>query len=69
MPKFKPVDMVANKWGIYEKAEPLPSYKEQEVEEHMEDVLWEDQGVQWSTLIYWILVISFQLIKSNDLRG
>ena len=59
--------MVRNQGGVEHQAEPLPSYEEQEVEEHVQDVFWEHQGVQGGTLIYGILVISFQLIKCDDL--
>ena len=59
--------MVRNQGGVEHQAEPLPGYQEHEVEEHVQDVLGEHQGVQGGTLIYGILVISFQLIKSDDL--
>ena len=35
----------------------------------MEEVLGQHQRVQTGALIYRVLVVSFQLIKSNDLQG
>ena len=62
-----PVNVVGDQWSVEEDREPLPGYQEHEVEEHVQDVLGEHQGVQGGTLIYGILVISFQLIKCDDL--
>ena len=60
--------MVGDKRSIESDAEPLPGEEEEDVEENMEDVLRQYQRVQTGALVYRILVVSFQLIKSNDLQ-
>ena len=60
--------MVGDKRSIESDAEPLPGEEEEDVEENMEDVLRQHQRVQTGALVYRILVVSFQLIKSNDLQ-
>ena len=60
--------MVGDKRSIESDAEPLPGKEEEDVEENMEDVLRQHQRVQTGALVYRILVVSFQLIKSNDLQ-
>jgi len=62
------VHMIGNQRRIKNQAEPLPSHQEHNVEEHVKDVLREDQGVQRSTLIYGVLVVGFQLIKCDDMK-
>ena len=61
--------MISDKRSIESDAEPLPRKKEEDVEENVEDVLGQHQGVQTGALVYRVLVVSFQLIKSNDLQG
>ena len=65
---LQPVDMIGDKRSIESDAEPLPRKKEEDVEENVEDVLGQHQGVQTGALVYRVLVVSFQLIKSNDLQ-
>ena len=60
--------MIGHQRSIEKDAEPLPCNEEEEVEENMEDVFREYQRVQTGALVYRILVVSFQLIKSNDLQ-
>ena len=60
--------MIGHQRSIESDAEPLPGKEEEDVEENMEDVLRQYQRVQTGALVYWILVVSFQLIKSNDLQ-
>ena len=64
----QPVDMISDKRSIESDAEPLSRKKEEDVEENVEDVLGQHQGVQTGALVYRILVVGFQLIKSNDLQ-
>ena len=65
---IQPVDMIGHQRSIEKDAEPLPCNEEEEVEENMEDVFREHQRVQTGALVNRILVVSFQLIKSNDLQ-
>ena len=65
---LQPVDMIGDKWSIESDAEPLPGKEEEEVEQDMEEVLGQHRRVQTGALVYRVLVVSFQLIKSNDLQ-
>ena len=65
---LQPVDMIGHQGSIESDAEPLPGKEEEDVEENMEDVLRQHQRVETGALVYRILVVSFQLIKSNDLQ-
>ena len=60
--------MVGNQRSIEGDTEPLPGAEEEEVEQDVEDVLGKHQRVQTGALVYRILVVSFQLIKCNDLE-
>ena len=64
----QPVDMISDKRSIESDAEPLPRKEEEDIEENVEDVLGQHQGVQTGALVYRVLVVSFQLIKSYDLQ-
>ena len=64
----QPVDMIGDKRSIESDAEPLPGKEEEEVEQNVEEVLGQHQRVQAGALVYRVLVVSFQLIKSNDLQ-
>ena len=48
--------------------EPLPRHQEEDVEEDVQDVLWEHQGVQAGTLVNRILVICLQLVECDNLE-
>ena len=60
--------MVGNKRSIESDAEPLPRKEEEDVEQNMEEILGQHQGVQTGALVYRILVVGLQLIKSDDLQ-
>ena len=64
-----PVNVVPNEGQVEGQAEELSGDEEQKVEEDVHDVLGQDQGVQAVALVYRILVVSLQLVKSNDLQG
>ena len=60
--------MVSNEGNVEENGEPFPSKQEENVDEDVEEVLWEHQWVQAVTLVNWVLVISLQFIKRNNLK-
>ena len=49
--------MVSNEGDVEENGEPFPSKQEENVDEDVEEVLWEHQWVQAVTLVNWVLVI------------
>lgn len=59
------MDVVGDEGGVEEDAEPLASDQEEKVEEDVENVLWQHQGIEGGALVYRILVVSFQLIEGN----
>ena len=63
-----PVDMVGDKRSIESDAEPLPRKEEEDVEQNMEEILGQHQRVETGALVYRILVVGLQLIKSDDLQ-
>ena len=60
--------MVSNERNVEEYGEPFPSKQEENVDEDVEEVLWEHQWVEAVTLVNWVLVISLQFIKRNNLK-
>ena len=64
-PVHVPVNMVGDQRSVEEDREPLPGYQEQKVESDVQDVLWQDEGIERCALINRILVVSFQLIKGD----
>ena len=62
------MDVISDEWSVENETKPLPGQQEEEVEQAVEDVLRQHQRVQTGALVYRILVVSFQLIKSNDLQ-
>ena len=60
--------MISNEWNVEEDGEPFPSKQEENVDEDVEEVLWEHQWVQAVTLVNWVLVIGLQFIKRNNLN-
>ena len=51
--------MIGHEGGVEGDTEPLPRDQEQEVEDEMEDVFRQYQGVQTGALVYRVLVVSF----------
>ena len=49
--------MVSNEGYVEENCEPFPSKEEENVDEDVEEILWEHQWVQAVTLVNWVLVI------------
>ena len=60
--------MVSNEGYVEENGEPFPSKEEENVDEDVEEILWEHQWVQAVTLVNWVLIISLQFIKRNNLK-
>ena len=60
--------MVGNERSIDENGDPLPSKQEEKVDEDMETILRQHQGIQTVALVNGVLVVSLQLIKSYDLK-
>ena len=63
-----PIDMIGNEGDVEEEGEPLPGKQEQNVDQHVQSVLGENQRVQAGALVYGVLVVSLQLIESNYLE-
>ena len=49
--------MVSNEWYVQKNCEPLPSKKEEKIDEDVKDILGKDQWIQAITLVDWVLVI------------
>ena len=60
--------MIGHQGSIESDAEPLPRKEEEDVEQNMEEILGQHQGVKTGALVYRILVVGLQLIKSDDLQ-
>ena len=60
--------MVANQWNVQEQREEFAGDKKQDIEKSVENVLRQNQWIQRITLINGIFVISFKLVKSDDLK-
>ena len=60
--------MVGYERSVKRNTEPLPRHQEEDVEEDVQDVLWEHQGVEARALVDRILVICLQLVKGNYLN-
>ena len=63
-----PIDMIGNEGDVEEEGEPLPGKQEQNVDQHVQSVLGENQRVQAGALVYGVLVVSLQLVESNYLE-
>ena len=62
------MNVVSYEGEVEEYGEPLPGAEEQNIDQNMEDILRQHQGVQTVALINRVLVVSFQLIESNNLK-
>ena len=51
--------MVSYEWKVEEYCEPLPSKEEQNIDQHMENILGQHKRVQTVALINGVLVIGF----------
>ena len=61
--------MICNERSVDEESEPLPGEEEEEVDEEVETILRQNQGVQTVALINRVLVVSLQFIKSYDVEN
>ena len=61
--------MIGKKRNIQQQGKPFPSEEEENVEEDMQEVLRENERVQTGALVNRVLVVSLQLIKSNNLKS
>lgn len=62
------MNVISNQRHVEEEGEPLPSKQEQKIEEHVKNVLGQNQRVQAVALVDGVLVVGLQFIKSNDLK-
>ena len=60
--------MISYERSIQKNGEPLASKEKEDVDKNVKNVLRQNQRIQTRTLIYRILVISFQFIKCNYLK-
>ena len=60
--------MICNERSVDEESEPLPGEEEENVDEEVETILRQNQGVQTVALINGVLVVSLQFIKCDDLQ-
>ena len=60
--------MVGDERSVERNTEPLPRHQEKDVEEDVQDVLWEHQGVEAGALVDRILVICLQLVECDNLE-
>ena len=56
---YKPVNVVSYEWKVEEYCEPLASKEEQNIDQHMENILRQHKRVQTVALINGVLVIGF----------
>lgn len=68
VPWHRPVDVVGYKRGVEGNTEPLSRHEEEDIEEYVQDVLREYQGVQAGALVDRVLVICLQLVECNNLN-
>ena len=57
------MDMICYQRQVQQNRHPLPREEKEDIDKHVEYVLWEHQRVQTVTLVYGVLVICLQLIK------
>ena len=60
--------MIGYERDIEQDGEPLPSKQEENIDGNMDDVFWQNQRIETVALIYWVLVVGFKLIESNNLK-
>ena len=60
--------VVGDERSVERNTEPLAGHQEEDVEEDVQDVLWEHQGVQAGALVNRILVICLQLVECDNLE-
>jgi len=68
-PVHVPVNVVGDQRSVEEDREPLPGYQEQQVEGDVQDVFWQDEWIERCALIDRILVVSFQLVKGDNVEN
>lgn len=56
--------MVNNERDIEEHCEPLHGRDEEECKQNVDEVFRQNQWIEASTLVYWILVVCFEFIES-----
>ena len=60
--------VVGDERSVERNTEPLPRHQEKDVEEDVQDVLGEHQGVEAGALVDRILVICLQLVECDNLE-
>ena len=60
--------MIGKQRNIQQQGKPFTSEEEENVEEDMQEVLGKNKRVQTGALVNRVLVVSLQLIKSNNLK-
>ena len=62
------MDVVSDEGGVEGDAEPLAGHEEEDIEQDVQDVLGEHQGVQAGALVDRVLVVCLQLVECNNLK-
>ena len=60
--------MIGDERDVETEREPFLGEEEEDVEEHVEDVLGQHQGVQAVALVDRVLVVRLQLVERDDLE-
>ena len=60
--------MIGYERDVEQDCEPLPGKQEENIDGNMDDVFWQNQRIETVALIYWVLVVGFKLIESNNLK-
>lgn len=63
-----PVDVVGDEGRVDAEGEPLAGEEEEDVEEDVQDVLGQDEGVERVALVDRVLVVRLQLVERDDLK-
>jgi len=62
------VNVVGDQWGVEEEGEPFTGEEEEEVEECVEGVFWEDERIKTLTLLDRVLVVCFELVECDYMK-
>lgn len=62
------MDMIGNERDIDQEGDPFSCKQEEQVEEDMDQILWQNQWIKSITLIDRILEVRLQFVKSNDMK-